>query len=88
MICNSKRSATRFFSLCENNLFEQNDFADLAAKIDYWYEHPEEKEKCSKAYAPLRTSLSQERCMMLMEDMMKETVSCYEEEHILQGSAE
>ena len=88
VICNSKRSATRFFSLGERNLFEQNDFSDLAAKIDYWYEHPEEKEECSKAYAPLRTSFSQERCMMLMEDMMKETMSCYEEEHILQGSAE
>lgn len=88
VICNSERSATRFFSMEEKNLFEINDFSDLAAKIDYWYEHPEEKAECSRLYAPMRASLSQERCMMLMEDMIKETLDGYEEEHLLQRSAE
>ena len=45
VIADSPRSATRFFALDERNLFRFNDPEDLRDKIDYWIEHPEEKEE-------------------------------------------
>ena len=88
VICNSERSATRYFAVGDNSLFEEYNADDLAEKIDYWYSHPAEKEKRRAAYAPLRASLSQDMCMARMEDMMRETSESYEEEHCLQRSAE
>ena len=74
VICDSPRSATRFFAKGENTLFTQYDTADLARKIDYWMEHPEEKRKKSAEFAELRRSFSQKDCMEKMERMLKEAV--------------
>ncbi len=39
---NSPKSATKQFALNDKFLFKNTDPSDLAAKIDYWIEHPEE----------------------------------------------
>ena len=70
VIADSPRSATRFFALEENNLFHYNDPADLARKIDYWFEHPREKEECSKAYQGYTKQFEQQHCMEEMEAML------------------
>ena len=72
VIADSPRSATRFFALGENNLFHYNDPADLARKIDYWLDHPKEKEECSKAYQGYTKQFEQQRCMEAMENMLLE----------------
>ncbi|MDD5952470.1 MAG: glycosyltransferase [Oscillospiraceae bacterium] len=51
VICNSPKSATVQFALDENSLFHADDPTDLAGKIDYWIEHPEEKKALGKQYA-------------------------------------
>lgn len=74
VICNSPRSATRFFAIGDNSLYEQYDIEDLASKIDYWFEHPEEKAERSKEYGATRRSFSQRECMEKMEAMLTDAV--------------
>lgn len=75
VIANSPRSATRFFALRENNLFECNNPRDLARKIDYWIGHPEEREACSRDYEGYTRQFAQRHCMEEMEKMILETVA-------------
>ena len=51
IISDSDKSATRQFALDERSLFKAGNSADLAAKIDYWLDHPAEKQRMERAYA-------------------------------------
>jgi glycosyltransferase involved in cell wall biosynthesis len=73
VINNSPRSATRYFALDEKNLFACNDVADLAEKMDYWLEHPEEKAVRSKEYLGYTKQFDFALCMDRMEQMILET---------------
>lgn len=73
VISDSERSATRFFALREENLFPCNDSRTLATRIDYWLEHPQEKEKCSRAYLGYTKQFDFDVCMDRMEQMILET---------------
>ena len=70
LIADSPRSATRAFALGPNNLFKVNDPADLAKKLDFWIEHPEEREKCSRDYLGYASRFDFDVCMDKMEKMM------------------
>lgn len=72
VICNSGRSATRFFAIGEKTLFEPFHIRDLAEKIDYWYNHPAEKEAKSREFESLRGRFAQKSCMERMEAMLLE----------------
>lgn len=72
VISNSPRSATRYFALDEKNLFSCNDSGDLADKIDYWLDHPEEKAKRSKEYLGYTKQFDFDVCMDRMEQMIIE----------------
>ena len=74
IISDSERSATRHFALSEKNLFKCNDSVDLAAKIDYWIEHPDEREECSKQYIGFSKQFSFDSCMERMEQMLFDAV--------------
>jgi glycosyltransferase involved in cell wall biosynthesis len=56
IISDSKKSATSQFALDERSRFKQGDYLDLRDKLDYWIEHPEEREKMSKEYVNLGKS--------------------------------
>lgn len=73
LINDSKDSATRYFALHEDNLFDYNDCRDLAKKIDYWYEHPEEKKARAAEYEKFTGRFNFSRCMDEMETMIEET---------------
>jgi len=73
VIADSPRSATRYFALDERNLFRYNDPSDLAEKILYWKNNPDEKEKCSAAYLGYSKKFEQSECMDAMERMIAET---------------
>ena len=75
VIADSPRSATRFFALDEKNLFHFNDPADLAGKIDYWIDHPEEKENYSRRYLGYTKQFEQDHCMAEMENMIRQTIA-------------
>lgn len=74
LICNSKRSATRFFALSEDNLFEPYNYTELSEKLDMWLSSPEKCEECSRRYRDTREKFDQTECMKKMENMLLETV--------------
>jgi 1-acyl-sn-glycerol-3-phosphate acyltransferase len=51
VISDSKKSATGQFALEERSLFKAGSSRDLAEKIDYWIEHPDERLAMETAYA-------------------------------------
>ncbi len=70
VINNSPRSATKAFALDGNNLFKLNDVNDLAAKIDFWYEHPELIKEYKARYKSIIGNFDQKECMHKMEEML------------------
>ena len=70
----SKRCATKAFAIDEKNLFKCNDTQDLADKIDYWIEHPEERKQRSKEYLSYTKQFNQTECMKKMRLMMEECI--------------
>ncbi|MBO4421863.1 MAG: glycosyltransferase, partial [Clostridia bacterium] len=73
VISNSPRSATRYFALDEKNLFVCNNRRDLADKIDYWLDHPDEKAARSKEYLGYTKQFDFDVCMDRMEQMIIST---------------
>ena len=72
VIANSPRSATRYFALDERNLFHNKDANDLAKRIDYWIEHPEEKKALAERYKGFVEQHEYEHCMDRMEQMLSD----------------
>lgn len=70
IICNSDKSATRYFALDENNLFEKGNPDDLASKIDFYYENAAEKEKCAEKYRGVIDAFDLDNSMNKMEEML------------------
>jgi 1,2-diacylglycerol 3-alpha-glucosyltransferase len=74
IIANSRLSATKQFALDAKCLFKNKNFRDLAKKMDYWIEHPEEKAAMAQRYLEsaktFRVKLSVER----MEHVYKSIV--------------
>ena len=56
--------------MSEKNLFKYDSPEDLANKIDYWIEHPEEKEECSKQYLGYTKQFEQKYCMEKTRNMI------------------
>ena len=74
IICNSERCATKSYALCPESTFENGNPSDLAAKIDWWIEHPDKREEYSRKYAEFAgEDLRQDNCMKKMEKMLIET---------------
>ena len=77
VIANSPRSATRYFALDERNLFHNKDAKDLAMRLDYWIEHPEEKKALAERYKGFVEQHEYEHCMDRMEQMLFDAVKEY-----------
>ncbi len=73
LIADSPRSATRYFALTERNLFHFNDPSNLAEKMDWWLEHPEERRQCARDYLGYARQFDFQQCMDRMEQMLLET---------------
>lgn len=74
VIANSPRSATRYFAIDERNLFHNKDAKDLAKRIDYWIEHPEQKKEIAERYKGFVEQHEYEHCMDCMEQMLYDAV--------------
>jgi len=85
IINKSKRSATKYFALDDLHLFKQNDPRALAEKIDYWFEHPNERKIRSEQYIEYAQRFDFDHCMDRMEKMIKEAIDVrkYKIEHNL-----
>lgn len=51
VIAKGSKIATSDFALDERSTFDVNDPQALAARIDYWIEHPEERDRMAQLYA-------------------------------------
>lgn len=84
VICNSPKSATVQFALSPENLFLPDDPADLARKIDYWLEHPQERRDFSARYASyanqFRVSRSVDRAEAMFRQVIEESAQREQEE--------
>lgn len=74
VIANSPRCATKHFAIDERNLFAYNDSDDLARKIDYWLDNPNEKAKRSQEYLGYAKQFEFGACMDRMEEMLKDAI--------------
>ncbi len=74
VISDSKKSATSQFALDSRSTFAAGNAEDLARKIDYWIEHPKEKEEMSKAYARSTEQYRIEHCVAAAEQMFEEVL--------------
>ena len=71
IIADSPKSATVQFALSERSLFKAGDSSDLARKIDYWIEHPEEKREMGKRYAEEGNRYRVKESVRKMEEVYK-----------------
>ena len=69
VVSDSNKSATKDFTISDKNIFICDDEKDLANKIDYWFEHPKEKEFFSSKYIEFGEKFNQDECMQKMEQM-------------------
>ena len=72
LIADSPRSATRYFALTDRNLVHYNDPYDLAVRMDWWLEHPEERRLCAEDYLGYAKQFDFEFCMDRMEQMIRD----------------
>lgn len=75
VISNSKKSATRYFAIHDTNSFKAGKANDLAQKIDFWIEHPQEKELVSKQYIEYSKQFDIDNCIDEMVKMFEQAIN-------------
>ena len=78
VIADSKLSATPQFALDERSLFRAGDAADLARQIDYWIEHPAEKEAMKPLYAQQGDAMRVSACVEQAEKMYLDAIADFQ----------
>lgn len=72
IICNSKRSAARFFAKDDRCLYRKWDSEDLKNKIEYFMDNPGELDACKQKYRTQANVSRLGECMNKMEKMLVE----------------
>ena len=80
IICNSKRSAARFFAQDDRCLYRKWDAEDLKNKIEYFMDNPDELEVCRKKYKKQANVSRLGDCMNKMEQMLQDAAGMREKE--------
>jgi glycosyltransferase involved in cell wall biosynthesis len=75
IISDSPKSAASQFALDERSLFKHGDYLDLRDKLDYWIEHPEERERMGKEYVKLGEQYNIRYSALKMSQMFKDVVT-------------
>lgn len=74
VISNSEKSATGGFALDRRSLFTAGSAKNLAEKIDYWIEHPEERRKMEIKYSEHGRQYALAHCAAMMEKMFAQAI--------------
>ena len=75
VIANATMSAARQFAIDERSLFKNKSVKDLARKIDYWIEHPEEREQMGQEYLKRAGAYAISRSIDKIEDVYRRVVA-------------
>ena len=73
VIAKAKMSATKQFALSENNLFTAGNITELANKIDWFIEHPDEKAELSRKYTEYAKEYEIDPCVDKIVEVLKKT---------------
>nr|AIA84433.1 CAZy families GT4 protein [uncultured Helicobacter sp.] len=79
LISNSDQSATPQFALDERSLFLPDSVDDLAHKLDYWLDHPGERQKMEQQYAESAQAYRLDKVTAKLEQMLTEAVEYQQE---------
>ena len=71
VIADSPKSATPQFALDARSLFRAGDSDDLAEKIDYWIEHPQERQEMERRYSESAGRYALDACVAQAEEMFR-----------------
>lgn len=74
VIADSPRSATPQFALDGRSLFPAGDAGALAEKIDWWFDHPAEREEMGKRYAEHAKQYALDRSIQRTEEMFRTAI--------------
>ena len=74
VIANSEVSATPQFALDGRSLFKPGSPKDLARAIDYWLDHPNEREYMGKLYRVAAKKYSLANSVRMFEEMLNEEI--------------
>lgn len=74
IVSDSKLSATKGFAVDERCVFKHKKPKDLARAIDFWIDNPIEREKVADKYYNSGAGFDQNKCMLLMEKMIKDAI--------------
>lgn len=83
IISDSKFSATNHFALDDSALFKDDDPDSLRDRIDYFIEHPEEREEKAKEYGKRQKEFDLEEKVDALIDMMRLEIERDKEDHLL-----
>lgn len=75
IIADSPRSATPQFALDERSLFPAGDARELAHKIDYWIEHPQDRVLMEQRYAEHAKNYTLESSILQAEAMFRQAIA-------------
>lgn len=75
LISNSPNSATPQFALDNRSLFECGSSDSLADKIDYWYEHGEERRAMELKYSEYGKQYNIDNCVGRIENMFAQAIA-------------
>lgn len=72
IVSDSSHAATKNFAVDSKCVFKNRNPKDLARVIDYWIEHPHERQLYESRYLESSAAFAQDACMQQMEDMIRE----------------
>ena len=75
VIADSPRSATPQFALDERSLFPAGDSVALASRIDWWIDHPAQRQEMEVRYAEHAKQYALERSIQLTEEMFRQAIA-------------
>ena len=77
VIADSPHCATKNFALDPHCLFKVGDSQELARRIDWFIEHPDEKAALRQRYIRESVLYDQTKCMREMENMFKSVIEAH-----------
>lgn len=81
IVSQSSRSATPQFTICEESLFKAGDHKDLAQKLDWWIEHPEERLSYKKEYVEHSKNFLIEKSIDKTIEMFKSAIKDWDKDY-------
>lgn len=81
IVSNSPKSATPSFTVSDKSIFKAGDYKDLANKIDWWLDHPEERQAHKKTIAEHALRFTVERSMDFYIEMFEAAIKDWDKDY-------